>query len=485
MPAHRRSASNRIATGGAAIAALVGTALVGGVDRADAEPASPISLWAPDDVTMYQYRGRVWGDELGLRLIAHDNAFEVRTTRASYDDPVQVVWKSPGGDVALPQLPGTTIGNLADFLSFEFVRQGEDTVRRVKRKACVGGWSERVDPAAPPYSDYPGGCPYGLYATGGVQGVQAGWAGRLSGIGNLRLAEGEYAVTARISKAYADALGIAEADRSTDLTLHVVPPDYYPEPEPPHIIDRSVAPSAHAPTTNRAGIVTSYVPDLRSLPAWGIHLGKSQRYLRFSATVWNAGNSPLVVDGFRRAGEEEMDAYQYFFDGDGNQTGYQLVGDMHWDAKPSHQHWHFRDFAKYVLLDANKNLIVRSKKEAFCLANTDAVDLTNPEADWRPENTHLETACGDLSSLSIREVLAPGWGDTYSQARAGQSFDIKGLPNGTYYIAVVANPKHRLTEATTGNNTSYRKIVLSGRPGHRKVTAEQVGLVQEPVVKPY
>ena len=115
--------------------------------------------------------------------------------------------------------------------------------------------------------------------------------------------------------------------------------------------------------------------------------------------MWNAGDSPLVVDGFRRDGKDEMDAYQYFFDGDGNQTGYQRVGHLHWDAKPSHQHWHFEDFARYSLLRQGQDGGGRSKKEAFCLANTDAVDLTVPERRLAPENTDLATSCGDYSSL--------------------------------------------------------------------------------------
>jgi hypothetical protein len=49
-------------------------------------------------------------------------------------------------------------------------------------------------------------------------------------------------------------------------------------------------------------------------------VGNHGRSLRFSATVWNAGDAPLVVDGFRRPGEDAMDAYQYFFDADGNET---------------------------------------------------------------------------------------------------------------------------------------------------------------------
>ena len=183
--------------------------------------------------------------------------------------------------------------------------------------------------------------------------------------------------------------------------------------------DRIAQPAAHEPTSASSGQVAGPVPDLRSLPAWGISVAPDGNFLRFAATVWNAGNSPLVVDGFRRADEDEMDAYQYFFDAEGNQTGYQQVGSMHWDSRSTHQHWHFEDFARYSLLDAGKVEAVRSKKEAFCLANTDSVDTTVPDASWNPENTDLETSCGEYSSLSIREVLASGWGDTYAQFRAG------------------------------------------------------------------
>ena len=123
-------------------------------------------------------------------------------------------------------------------------------------------------------------------------------------------------------------------------------------------------------------------------------MANNGNFLRFAATVWNAGDSPLVVDGFRRDGEAVMDAYQYFFDGDGNQTGYQQIGEFEFDEKPSHQHWHFRDFATYTLLRADQTTAAVSKKEAFCLANTDSIDQTVTNADWNPENTDLSTDCG-------------------------------------------------------------------------------------------
>jgi hypothetical protein len=217
-------------------------------------------------------------------------------------------------------------------------------------------------------------------------------------------------------------------------------------------------------------------PDLRSLPAFGIEIGAYQEepdgrdYLSFAATVWAAGTSPLVVDGFRRPGEDIMDAYQYFYDADGNQTGYAQVGTMEWDAADEHHHWHFTDFAQYRLLDSGKQFAVRSGKEAFCLANTDAVDYTLPAANWRPDNTDLHTACGDITSVAVREVLDVGSGDTYGQFLPGQSFDITDLPNGTYYIEVAANPDKRLHESNTKNNSSLRRVILGGEPGARTVT---------------
>jgi hypothetical protein len=229
-------------------------------------------------------------------------------------------------------------------------------------------------------------------------------------------------------------------------------------------------------------------PDLRPLPAWGIQVAPNGHYLQFAATVWNGGDSPLVVDGFRN-GQTNMDAYQYFFDGDGNQVGYQPVGHMEWDARPSHHHWHFEDFARYSLVQKNADgsisEVVRSKKEAFCLANTDAVDLTVKDADWNPENTDLSTSCGDLSALSIREVLASGWGDTYAQYRAGQSFNLKGLKSGTYYVAVTANPAddagdRNLIESNYDNNQVLRQVDLKHhKDGTYSVTVAPVGNVQE------
>lgn len=240
---------------------------------------------------------------------------------------------------------------------------------------------------------------------------------------------------------------------------------------------------AAKPPTGKASVPNVPKPDLRSLPAYGIQISDGgenvpgKDYLAFSANVWNAGPAKLVVDGFRKPGAELMDAYQYFYDAKGKQVGYTPTGTMEWDPRPGHEHWHFTDFASYRLLKADKKEQVRSGKEAFCLANTDAVDYTVKNANWHPSNTDLSTACGQENSISVREVLDVGSGDTYTQDLPGQSFDITNLPNGTYYIQVLANPEKRLKETNLNNNSALRKVVLGGTKGARTVTVPPHELV--------
>jgi hypothetical protein len=98
------------------------------------------------------------------------------------------------------------------------------------------------------------------------------------------------------------------------------------------------------------------------------------------------------------------------------------------------------------------------------LANTDAVDYTVKSAIWKPENTELSTACGDRQSLGVREVLSTGSGDTYAQYLPGQSFDLSGLRNGTYYIKIKTNPKRTFTKGRQAT-TPHTARLSSAHPG--------------------
>jgi hypothetical protein len=174
----------------------------------------------------------------------------------------------------------------------------------------------------------------------------------------------------------------------------------------------------------------------------------------------------MLVEGFRHGDHPVMRAYQYFMR-DGEALGRARVGEMEYH-EANHDHWHFLQFARYSLWDADMREIEVSKKQAFCLVPTDAIDLSVDGADWRPGDDGLGTACGsyDPDAVWIRETLQAGWGDTYYQV-SGTALDVTGLPNGIYYVAVEANPDRLMYETDTSNNVELRKIRLGGTPGDR------------------
>jgi Lysyl oxidase len=142
---------------------------------------------------------------------------------------------------------------------------------------------------------------------------------------------------------------------------------------------------------------------------------------------------------------------------------------MGFDAKKGHNHWHFEQFARYTLLNRARSVTVTSHKQGFCIAPSDEAGLLLPRAVWRPTFVGLDGQCGSPTALWVAEEMPAGWGDTYIQSIAGQSFDITRVPNGAYYVQVRANPERVLHETPARNDVSLRKVILGGTPGHRTV----------------
>ncbi|MDP9068400.1 MAG: lysyl oxidase family protein [Actinomycetota bacterium] len=450
---------------------------------AEAAPTAPrLELRVVDrELTVSRGEGMPAYLDLGLYVAALDAPLEIQVHRPSYTEPIQVdqVLRSDNGPSTTRRLPATTLAGWRGFLDFFEITIAKPTgevVRTLTPRFCVDGYErQRVNDEGPVSPVYPYACYGNFFTKGTVWGIEEGWAvDAAGGKGGwrARLADGTYDVTASISDTYVELLGLDEAATTANLTLHVKTSQRcrdcpYPggEGEGPH--QWASAGSAVPDTTNPR---TETLPDLVSLPAWGINLREGRRATRlgFGATIWTAGAQDLVVEGFRRSDEATMDAYQYFYE-DGEPVGRAPVGDFAYDDQRRHNHWHFMQFARYSLLDSTQTEVLRSKKEAFCLMPTDSIDLLLPGAEWRPDNTDLNTACGGPDALWIREVLPLGWGDTYFQGIPGQSFDVTDLPNGTYYIAVEANPDGLLFEQRTDNNVELREIILRGRPGSRRV----------------
>jgi hypothetical protein len=480
-----------------AIASLL-LSLLASTPAAAAPPPQLRLVAAAPSVTIERYPGEQVLLDLGTYIGAGSRPFEIHGKRASYHDPIvatQIVRR--GQRRTLPAGLVRDFSGLNSFLHVTITNAAGRKVVNRDQGFCPNGWETmRTRPDAPLTSPYPQLCDTNPFTLGSVWGLQAGWAintaisGFQTPIHVDRLSDGTYTATLEVNQPYRQLFGIPSAQASATVKVRLrtrtdggaaASAGPRTTASPAQASSARAAASQPAPRpTGRARVPARLRPDLRPLPAWGIGVvgpeeagvpaTGPQQYLAFNANVWNAGPSPLVVDGFRRPGTLLMDAYQYFFDTRGNQVGWAPTGTLEYDTRDGHQHWHFTDFARYRLLKAHKQQAARSQKEAFCIAPTDGIDLTVRGANWKPFLTDLHTACGTASAIAIRETLDTGWGDTYTQLLPGQSFDITSLPNGTYYIEVVANPDHRLYEGTTSNNVSLRKVILGGTRGNRSVT---------------
>jgi Lysyl oxidase len=439
-----------------------------GTPRLELRAASPA-------VELFRYgRGDAVYFDLGVYVAALDAPFDLRVRRESYDDPVRVFQALHGaGGLDLVELPTDVLHGwrgLARFLRFEIYDREGTLIRRRVTTFCPGGWeSQRVDDSGPFDPTYPTGCSSMPFTLGAVWGIDQGWAVSSSSGDRMKLRDGRYRAVVSFAPRYRTLFSIAEEDASVEIAVRV------------RTVDGCEFCGAAAPETQAAeGSLTAAptitnpqdhtIPDLVALPAFWIRTSRqgSRDYLEFGSNVWNRGPANLVVEGFRKDGEDHMDAYQYFLD-DGEIVGRAPAGSFEFDTRDGHHHWHFRQFASYRLLDASQATAVRSHKQSFCLAPTDAIDTTVEGGVWRTDGLGF-SRCGYETSTWIREVLPTGWGDTYYQGVAGQSFNITGLPNGTYWIEVRANPLGVLYDGDPTNDVELREVILGGKPGARTVS---------------
>lgn len=461
-------------------AMLVGSYPVVAAAQAGEEPRLELRA-ATSSMTIERFKGEPIVLDMGIYLAALDAPFELRVTRPDYTQPIALTQRLhvPGGGFVDRALPADLLAGwqgLDDFLSLTVKDKNGEIVHESVQDLCPNGVGrERVNDSGPTNPVYPYGCYANPFTKGSIWGIDEGWGASLSSHdpnSAVKLRKGRYTVTTSIAERYVELFDVdpAKAEVTLDLRVKVIDYDSCPRCITPGSASHGRArTAASTPTMNDPD--PDVLADLVALPAWGISVQNKRSgrsFLGFGATIWTTGADSMVVEGFRREDQDTMDAYQYFHR-DGKVIGRAPVGEMEFDRRDGHFHWHFLQFAGYSLLTGDGEHVVKSRKEAFCLAPTDAVDLTIENAVINPGVIGLGSACGGESSLWVREVLPLGWGDTYFQGIPGQSFNITDLPNGKYLIEVEANPTGALFEQTHSNNVELREVILKGKPGERRV----------------
>jgi hypothetical protein len=427
--------------------------------------------------------GRLIFLDPGVYVTAVGSALQFNVQRANYAKPLTItqIIRVPGSAPIRRPLPGWTLQDwqgLHRFLRITVRNPAGKIVASRVGPFCPNGRAQRSNPNAPASSPFPQVCQTDPFQLSNAWGIQRGW-GVDSPLIPARLRLGKYTVTVSITRTWQRFLHLTPRTATATVKIKVVEPTQCApcagRRATRHRTSHGTLPNLPANVPAISNPPTTSLPDLAPLPSWGIFAshrsGSKVDQLSFGATVWSGGRSRLDVEGFRSHGSPTMKAYQYFWK-NGRIVGRARAGTMGFDGKPGENHWHFEQFAQYRLLNADKTTALRSRKVGFCIAPTDPISLLLPHAVWQPTFTGFGGACGDgsLNTLWVREMLPIGWGDTYFQSVAGQAFNITNLPNGTYYIEIIANPGNVLHESNLRNDVSLRKIILGGTPGHRTVT---------------
>lgn len=478
------------------VAAAVGTAgVVLPVTSSSAHPPAPtLRLVAvTHSGTLYRYGGEsrhpTASLNLGVYLAAVNGPVEFIAHRHGV---VAQVRRSNGRVEVIRKLPKDSATNfmqgLGHFLKLSWVDPQGNVVVQQRVPWCPtdspyqGG---RLNTSGPLLPKFPSYCSGSRMTQGMVWGVDEGWAAPLfpNGLPDPGVVDGRYTLEISVAQPWRSVLHMTgPASVSAQVTVHssrcgggccgggccggrCVAGARRMQPL------SATGSTVSRPPTSAPGPA----PDLNPFPPHHIKLQinrrTGQQVLSFASTVWDGGRGPLLVEGFRSGPRRIMRAVQFFLT-HGHVVGTRDIGELHFDTRRGHHHWHFEDFARYDLFSPATGHDVRSQKQSFCIAPTDAIDLTLPNADLQPDETGLSSACGydDPTAIWMRETLPVGWGDTYYQSVAGQAFDVTNLPNGVYRLRVTANPSHHLVETNYRNDTAYRRIRLSGSGTSRKLT---------------
>ena len=476
-----------------AVGLAAATGLPAGLASAQTSASGPSGpmvklLVAQKSINVPRFGKRAFIDP-GVYVTAVGAPLQFNVQRASYAQPItntQII-HVPGGATIRRPLPDWTVQGwrgLHRFIRVTIRNSAGKIVAAHVGAFCPNDFSaQRSNPNAPAKSRFPQECQSDPFQLANAWGIQRGW-GVDTGFLSARLPLGTYKVTVNIIRLWQRFLHLTPRTSTATLTVHVVKPSScgFPCVRPAtrhHHATSGILPRLPASVPTLASPPASSLPDLSPLPSWGIRVEHFRSktspsdQVTFGATVWSGGNSRLDVEGFRSHGAPVMKAFQYFWK-NGRIIGRSRAGTMGFSDKPGHTHWHFEQFAQYRLLAKNKTTVVRSKKVGFCIAPTDPVNLLLPHAMWQPGFLGFGGACGSQSALWVQEMMPIGWGDTYEQFLPGQAFTITHLPNGTYYIEIIANPGKVLHETNYHNDVSLRKIILGGTPGHRTVKVPAV-----------
>ena len=214
-----------------------------------------------------------------------------------------------------------------------------------------------------------------------------------------------------------------------------------------------------------------FIPAIACSAEEGNVTAGNRRLLRFTVTTPNVGDADVFVGNPL----DHMDP-----NGDGNTRDQ----DGMFEFASCHDHYHFKHYATYRLIDARTNQEWRAAKRGFCMLDTD------PYNTRQGDGNRNYLSCGTTQLAGFQGISA-GWADSYVWQLAGQYFVLDGgdgqaqVPPGDYFIEVHVNPPyapdrrgncpfvkdpatgqcHQFAESNYANNIGRARISIPAHPG--------------------
>ena len=131
--------------------------------------------------------------------------------------------------------------------------------------------------------------------------------------------------------------------------------------------------------------------------------------LRFTTESVNIGAGPFELRGSRpNTSTSTMSVVQRIYDDGGGFRSVSVPSYMFW-AGDGHNHWHVNDFVSSELDRTDNGVKVGTgAKQGFCLADSNAINLTLPGAP----TSEVYKGCvqGGQTSLAVKMGISVGWG---------------------------------------------------------------------------
>ena len=187
------------------------------------------------------------------------------------------------------------------------------------------------------------------------------------------------------------------------------------------------------------------------------------RVLRSTVTTPNIGDADVFV---------------------GNPLDHVAANDGLFEFATCHNHFHFRHYATYELLDATTGHVWRAAKRGFCMLDITPWQTDGGVTSW------VYRSCG-TKTLPGFQGISVGYADTYNKHLGGQYFVLDGgdrqdqIPPGAYIIRITVNPPfvaapgepcphtdthgfcHQLLESNYDNNVGQVLIMIPDHPGKK------------------